>query len=147
MQHWAESSWIKSSQVVLSCIKDIAVILGLIFATAEILGTSRRCLETKSQLPKTQLCLLQVTPTCAKQPGSSTGYLYPTQWGHISLSRAPHRAINLSHSQGRALTYKFVVKKPRNNLIVRLWSHCKVIARFFSRSDLTVCVLSSVPPL
>jgi hypothetical protein len=45
--------------------------------------------------------------------------------------------INSSHGQGRALTFKFIVEKPRDNLIVRLWSHDKVMVRFSSKSDLT----------
>jgi hypothetical protein len=36
------------------------------------------------------------------------------------------------------------VKKPCDNLIVRLWSHDKLIARFLSKCDLTVCIVSLV---
>jgi hypothetical protein len=38
--------------------------------------------------------------------------------------------------QGRALTDEKEVEKPRDNLIVRLWSHDKLIAWFSSKCDL-----------
>jgi hypothetical protein len=55
---------------------------------------------------------------------------------HLVIAR-PFRAISLSHGQGRALTYNFAVEKPRDNFIVRIWWHNKVIARFSCKSDLT----------
>jgi hypothetical protein len=63
---------------------------------------------------------------------------------HLVIAR-PFHAISLSHGQGRALTYNFVVEKPRNNFIVRIWWHNKVIARFSCKSDLTEYVSLSFP--
>jgi hypothetical protein len=43
----------------------------------------------------------------------------------------------LSRVLGRTLTYKFHVRKPRDNLTTRPWARDKVIARIFLKSDHT----------